>query len=191
MKGLRVGVAMCGSFCAFSQVLPQIRRLAVLGCEVYPIMSAAAYETDTRFGPAADWRSELENITGRVIWHTLSDVEPIGPRKLLEVLIIAPCTGNTLAKLANGIADTAPTFGAKAHLRNNRPVVIALSTNDALSVSARNIGALMARRNVYFVPFGQDNPAEKPCSGVAGFSLLYDTAIAALGGEQLQPMLSI
>ncbi|GHV05130.1 dipicolinate synthase subunit B [Clostridia bacterium] len=188
MKGLRVGVAMCGSFCVFPQVMPQIRRLVERGCEVYPIMSAAAYGTDTRFGAAADIRREIENITGRVVWHTLGEVEPIGPRRLLEVMLIAPCTGNTLAKLACGISDTAVTFGTKAHLRNNRPVVVAVSTNDALSVSAHNIGTLLARRNMFFVPFKQDNPAEKPGSGVANFGLIYEAVVAAHNGEQLQPI---
>ncbi|MCL2084359.1 MAG: dipicolinate synthase subunit B [Oscillospiraceae bacterium] len=190
MKGLRVGAAMCGSFCTFSQIMPQIRRLAEMGCEVYPIMSPAAYETDTRFGKAAEWRSELEAATGRVVWHTLPDVEPIGPRKLLEVMLVAPCTGNTLAKLAAGISDTSVTMACKSHLRNGRPVVLAISTNDALSASARNIGQLMNRRDIYFVPFGQDDPFEKPCSCSANFALLYESVMAAREGRQLQPSLS-
>ena len=189
MKGLRVGAALCGSFCTFAQVTPQIRRLTEMGCEVYPIMSPAAYETDTRFGEAAEWRRELEAVTGRVVWHTLPDVEPIGPRKMLEVMLVAPCTGNTLAKLAAGISDTAVTMACKSHLRNGRPVVLAVSTNDALSASARNIGQLMSRRHIYFVPLKQDDPQEKPCSCAANFGLLYESIIAAHEGRQLQPML--
>lgn len=188
MKGLRVGVALSGSFCTFAQIMPQVRRLVEQGCEVYPIMSQTVYSTDTRFGLAEDWRRELETVTGRVIWHTLSDVEPIGPRKLLEVMLVAPCTGNTLAKLANGISDTSVTMACKSHLRNSRPVVLAVSTNDALSASASNIGQLMNRKNVYFVPHKQDDPQEKPCSEVANFGLLYESVVAAYEGKQLQPI---
>jgi dipicolinate synthase subunit B len=189
MKGLRVGVALCGSFCSFSQVFPQIKRLADMGCEVYPIMSPSAYETDTRFGTAKEWRLELETFTNRVIWHTITDVEPLGPRKLLEVILVAPCTGNTLAKLAAGITDTCVTMACKSHLRNGLPVVIALSTNDALSASAQNIGLLMNRKNVYFVPFKQDDPFEKPSSCVANFWLMYESVLSAHKGQQLQPLL--
>ncbi|MCL1820781.1 MAG: dipicolinate synthase subunit B [Oscillospiraceae bacterium] len=188
MKGLRVGFALCGSFCTFQQIMPQVRRLVESGCEVYPIMSRTAYETDTRFGAAEDWRRELEGITGRAIWHTLTDVEPIGPKGLLEVLLVAPCTGNTLAKLATGVTDTSVSMACKAHLRNKRPVVLAISTNDALSASAPNIGTLMNRKNVYFVPFKQDDPDGKPCSAVANLGLVYESVTAAYEGRQLQPM---
>lgn len=188
MKGLRVGVALCGSFCTFGQIMPQIRRLTESGYEVYPIMSQTAYETDTRFGKAADWRKELESITGRVVWHTLADVEPIGPRKLLEVLVVAPCTGNTLAKLAHGLSDTSVSLACKAHLRNQRPLVLAVSTNDALAGGGINISALMNRKNIYLVPYNQDDPREKPCSAVANFGLLCEAVAAAYDGEQLQPI---
>jgi dipicolinate synthase subunit B len=188
MKGLRVGIALCGSFCTFGQIMPQIRRLTDNGCEVYPIMSQTAYETDTRFGKAPDWRKELEAITGRVVWHTLADVEPIGPRKLLEVLAVAPCTGNTLAKLAHGLSDTSVSLACKAHLRNQRPLVLAISTNDALAGSGINSSNLMNRKNIYFVPYNQDDPQEKPCSAVANYSLLYESVVAAYEGKQLQPI---
>jgi dipicolinate synthase subunit B len=175
----------------FRQVMPQVRRLAENGCEVYPIMSRTAYDTDTRFGKAEDWRRELEGITGRVIWHTLTDVEPIGPKNLLEVLLVAPCTGNTLAKLAHGVTDTSVAMACKSHLRNQRPVVLALSTNDALSASAPNIAALMNRKNVFFVPYNQDDPSEKPCSAGANFGLLYEAVTAAYEGKQLQPIFNL
>ncbi len=188
MKGLRVGVALTGSFCTFTQVMPQVKRLVDMGCEVFPIMSQTVYDTDTRFGKAQDWREELEGITGRVVWHTLPDVEPIGPRKLIEVLLVAPCTGNTLAKLALGVTDTSVAMACKSQLRNERPVVLAVSTNDALAASAPNIGVLQNRKNIFFVPYKQDDPFEKPCSAVADFSLLYEAVTAAYEGTQLQPV---
>lgn len=188
MKGLRVGFAMCGSFCTFRQIMPQVRRLVENGCEVYPIMSQTVYNTDTRFGKAEDWRRELEGITGRAIWHTLTDVEPIGPKGLLEIMLVAPCTGNTLAKLALGVTDTSVAMACKSHLRNQRPVVLAISTNDALSISNPNIATLQNRKNVYFVPYNQDDPNGKPCSGVANFGLLYESVLAAYEGKQLQPV---
>ena len=154
---LKTGFALCGSFCTFASVIPQIEDLKNSGTDVIPIMSYNAYETDTRFGNAQDHIRRIEEICGNKIIHTLTGAEPIGPKKLIDALIIAPCTGNTLAKLANSIADTPVTLAAKAHLRNNRPVVIAISTNDALSGSAENIGKLMNMRNIFFVPFGQDD----------------------------------
>ncbi len=185
---LQVGVALCGSFCTFASVLPNIERLCQL-YDVTPIMSECAYGTDTRFGAAAEHVRMLEEMCGRGVLHTVTQTEPIGPKKLLDVLVVAPATGNTLAKLAHGIADSAVTMAVKAHLRNERPVVLAVSTNDALGVAAQNIGILLARRNMYFVPFGQDDPRGKPRSMVADMSYLLDTVSAALQGQQIQPII--
>ena len=188
MERVRLGLAMCGSFCTFKDVMKMAQGL----CEkydVYPIMSPVAGSADTRFGEAEDFRRKLAEWTGKPIIDTIVAAEPIGPKKLLDVLLIAPCTGNTIAKLANGIADTSVTLAAKAHLRNDRPIVVAVSTNDGLSGNAKNLGALLARRNFYFVPFGQDSPTGKPTSLVAKFALADETIEAALRGEQLQPML--
>ena len=189
MNELRVGFAMCGSFCTFSQVIPQIERLKAEGYDIFPIMSEMAYSTDTRFGNAKEINEKIEQITGNKIIHTIKDAEPIGPKALLDVLIIEPCTGNTLAKLANGITDSSVTMAAKAHLRNNRPVLVAISTNDGLSASAPNLGALLCRKNYYFVPFGQDDPIKKPTSLVAHLPLTQRTLEAALEGSQFQPLL--
>lgn len=189
MNGLSVGFALCGSFCTFHKVIPCIRALADSGAQITPILSETAYSTDTRFGTAADFRSRIEEICCRPILHTLTDVEPIGPRKLLDLLIIAPCTGNTLGKLACGITDSCVTLAAKAHLRNSRPLLLAVSTNDALGASAQNIGRLLTAKHVFFVPMGQDDPAHKANSVVADFSRLPDAARAAIRGEQLQPLL--
>ena len=188
-KSVRIGCAMTGSFCTFRKVFQAWQALAETGAALTPIMSQAAYESDTRFYPAAEARRIFQEICGREIWHTIVETEPIGPKKLLDLLIIAPCTGNTLAKLAAGIADTPVTLAAKSHLRNGRPVLVAVSTNDGLGVGARNLGALMAMRGLYFVPFGQDDPIKKPQSLVAHFDRLVDAARAALNGEQLQPLL--
>ena len=154
-------------------------------------MSFNAYSTDTRFGKASDFVSEIENITGKPVIHTIEAAEPIGPKKLLDLLIIAPCTGNTLAKLAYGITDTPVTMAAKAHMRNARPILIAVSTNDALFVNAKNIGLLMSMKNVFFVPLRQDDPESKPTSVVADMSKISDAARSAMEGEQLQPMMTV
>lgn len=164
-------------------------ELAAAGWEIQPIMSPITYETDTRFGAAEQWRDRVEGLCGRPIWHTVPQVEPIGPRKLLDILLVAPCTGNTLGKLANGITDTPVTMAVKAHLRGDRPVVLAVSTNDGLSGSAAGLGALLCRKNYYFVPFGQDDPLKKPTSLCAELSLTGAALEAALRGEQLQPLL--
>lgn len=184
-----IGFAICGSFCTFEKVFSEIEKLADSGFSIVPIMSENAYSLDTRFGCAAYWRERLTAITETGIIHTLPEAEPIGPKKLLDALIIAPCTGNTLAKLSSGITDTPVTLAAKAHLRNARPLIIAPSTNDALSNAAKNIGTLLNYKNVYFVPFGQDNFEKKPLSAVADFTKIKDTLSAALEGRQIQPIL--
>lgn len=183
-----VGFALCGSFCTFRKAIDALRALTAQ-YTVVPIFSDAAWETDTRFGASADFRAEVTALCGTEPLHTLAQVEPLGPKRLLDLLIVAPCTGNTLGKLANGIADSPVSFACKAHLRNGRPVLLAVSTNDGLSGSAANLGALLARRHFCFVPFGQDSPTGKPASLVAHFSLLPEAAEAALRGEQLQPLL--
>ena len=189
MKHPVIGFAMCGSFCTFAPVFEALEELHTVFPDLIPIMSDVSYETDSRFGSAAAFRERLESICSHEILHTIPQVEPIGPKALLDALVIAPCTGNTIAKLANGIADSPVSFACKAHLRNGRPVLLAVSTNDGLSGSAANLGALLARRHFYFVPFGQDSPTGKPASLVAHFSLLPEAAEAALHGEQLQPLL--
>ena len=189
MNGLSVGFALCGSFCTFQKVIPCLRELVRRGARVTPILSEAAYSTDTRFGAAADIRREIESICGQPVLHTLTDVEPIGPKQMLDLLIVAPCTGNTLGKLANGITDTAVTLAVKAHLRNARPVLLAVSSNDALGASAQNIGRLMNVKNIYFVPMAQDDPKQKPNSVVADFNRLCDAAEDALRGKQAEPLL--
>ena len=185
----RIGCAMTGSFCTFKAVFEAWRALAATGAALTPILSFNAANVDTRFYPAEEARREFESITGRPPLTTLAQVEPIGPKKLLDALVIAPCTGNTLAKLANGIADTPVTLAAKSHLRNGRPLVIAVSSNDALAQNARNIGQLLAMKHVFFVPFAQDDAVGKPNSLVARFELLPETVAAALSGRQIQPLL--
>ncbi|MBO7179768.1 MAG: dipicolinate synthase subunit B [Clostridia bacterium] len=186
-----IGFAICGSFCTFKSVFKEIENLVKLGYEVVPIMSENAYSFDTRFGEAKFWQDELKRITKKEIIHTIKDAEPIGPKKLLDLLVISPCTGNTLAKLSNGISDTSVTLATKAHLRNARPLVIAVSTNDALSGAGKNIGNLLNYKNTFFVPFRQDSFSNKPCSCVADFTLLPKTVENALNGIQLQPILEI
>lgn len=185
---MNIGFAMCGSFCTFAQVFPIMEALAK-NHTVIPIFSQCAYTTDTRFGPAADHIRRATQICGKAPLHTIDQVEPIGPKKLLDILLVAPCTGNTLAKLAHSIADTSVTMAVKSHLRNARPVVIAVSTNDALAGAAENIGKLLARKNYYFVPFKQDDPVNKPTSMIADLSRVQDTIEAAAQGIQVQPVL--
>lgn len=189
LQSKTIGFALCGSFCTLREVLPQIEALCSLGATVQPIFSEPVYTTDTRFGTADFFKSEAERITGRPVLHTLTEVEPIGPKKLFDCLVIAPCTGNTLGKLACGITDSAVTLATKAHLRNERPVVVAVSSNDALTASAKNIGALLSRNHYYFVPFRQDAPYSKPRSAVADFSLIPQTVQNALLGVQYEPIL--
>lgn len=189
MSRKTIGLAMCGSFCTFSRVLDAFAQLRGT-YDLVPILSQTSYTTDSRFGTAADFRARLEDICGCEAIHTIAGAEPIGPKKLLDALVIAPCTGNTLAKLAAGVADGSVTLAAKAHLRNERPLVLAVSTNDGLAVNAASIGTLLARRHCYFVPFGQDSAVKKPRSLVAEFEKLPETIAAALTGEQLQPILT-
>lgn len=189
MKKERVGFAVCGSFCTHEAVLRALEKVTASYETVIPITSENAAFTDTRFGTSDDLLERLEELTGHDVLCDIPSVEPIGPKKLLDVLVIAPATGNTLAKLAAGITDTTVTMAAKAHLRNGGPVVIAMASNDGLSAGAKNIGELLVRKNYYFVPFGQDDFRKKPCSLVADFQLLPETIEAALRGEQLQPML--
>ena len=189
MRKERVGFAVCGSFCTHAKVLEALEQLAKEYETVIPIVSETAGNTDTRFGTSDALLERLRELTGREPLMDLRAVAPIGPTGLLDVLVIAPATGNTLAKLAAGITDTAVTMAAKAHLRNGRPVVIAVASNDGLSAGAKNIGELLVRKNYYFVPFGQDSAILKPCSLMADFTLLPQTIDAALRGEQLQPVL--
>lgn len=188
MERKTLGFALCGSFCTFRTVLPVMQRLAER-YQLIPIMSFQAYQTDTRFGTALEFRTAIEDICKRPIVHTIAGAEPFGPKKLLDLLVIAPCTGNTLGKLANGISDTPVTLAAKAHLRNARPVVVAVSTNDGLTGNAKNIGTLLNTRNYFFVPFGQDDPVSKEASLVAHMDAIPDTVEAALSGKQIQPIL--
>ena len=185
-----VGFALCGSFCTFSQVIPQMQSLLDMGYDIIPIMSPAAYSTDTRFGVASQHITTIESMTGHSVLHTIDQVEPIGPKQLLDILVVAPCTGNTLAKLAAGIYDTPVTLSVKSHLRNARPVVIAISTNDGLSGSAKNIGALQNMKHMFFVPYSQDDPVKKPMSLVAHMSMIPKTVEHALNGKQIQPILA-
>ena len=188
LAGARIGCAMTGSFCTFRAAFDAWRALKQTGAEMYPIFSENAYSFDTRFYTAEKAREEMREICGRDIWHTIVEVEPIGPKKLLDLLIIAPCTGKTLGKLAYAITDTAVTMAAKAQLRNGRPVLLAISTNDGLSQSAKNIGALMPVQNVFFVPFRQDDPVGKPSSLVADLEKLPLAAQMALNGHKIECM---
>lgn len=185
---MNVGFALCGSFCTYSKIFPIMEDLAK-EYTVIPIFSQNSYTLDTRFGTAEEHIRKAESICGRPVLHTLAEVEPIGPKKLLDILVIAPCTGNTLAKLAHSIADTPVTMAAKSHLRNGRPVLVGISTNDGLAGAAENIGKLLGRKNYYFVPFGQDDPQGKPTSIVADYTRIPDSISAALNGKQLQPIL--
>jgi dipicolinate synthase subunit B len=189
MADKRLGFALCGSFCTFSEVIPVMHQLAGLGYTLIPIMSEYASSEDTRFGSAESIKKEIVEICGHNIVTTISGSEPFGSTEPLDMLLVAPCTGNTLGKLTGGITDTAVTMAAKAHLRNSRPLVLAISTNDALSASAKNIGELLNRKNVYFVPFRQDAPLKKPFSCASDFTLIPAALEEAALGKQLQPIL--
>lgn len=184
-----VAFALCGSFCTFEAAVPQAARLAAMGWQVLPIMSFAAASTDTRFGPAAGWKARLEAAAGRPVLDTLTAVEPLGPRQMADALVIAPCTGATLARLAAGLSDTPVALAAKSLLRAGRPVVVAVSTNDGLGASGENIARLMQRKHFYFVPFGQDDPVHKPQSLKADLTLVPGALAAALEERQIQPVL--
>ena len=181
-----IGYAFCGSFCTLSASLNSMKILIDRGADVLPIMSERAYSTDTRFWSARDFVNRVEELCGREVIHSLDSAEPLGPKMPLDSLIIAPCTGNTLAKIANGITDTSVSMAAKAHLRSNRPLILALASNDALSANLKNIGTLLSRKSVYFVPMEQDDPVEKPHSLIADFELLPETLNCALEGRQYQ-----
>ena len=188
IAALRIGLALTGSFCTFARVIQEVQKLTDAGHEVTPILSFAARDTDTRFGKAEDFSRQLEEITGRTPITTLTEAEPIGAKGLFDVLVVAPCTGSTLGRLANGISETPVTLAVKSHLRRNRPVVLAVSTNDALGASLRNIAYLKNAKNIYFVPLSQDDPVSKPNSLVADFTRIDDTITAALAGTQIQPL---
>ena len=181
-----IGFAMCGSYCTHRKALAELEKLVTSGYEVLPIVSENVYSTDTRFGKASELRHTLEQICGREVIHTVVDAEPIGPALALEAMIICPCTGNTLAKMANGITDSAVTMAAKAHLRSDRPLVIALASNDALSANLKNIATMLSKKMVYFVPMYQDDPSAKPHSLVADFTLIPNTLDSALKAKQYQ-----
>ena len=190
LKNKKIGFAMCGSFCTFSKAIVAVKQLKDAGADVIPIMSETACSTDTRFGKADEFKNRLKDISSNDVIASIRDAEPIGPKLCLDLLVILPCTGNTLAKLANGIADSSVTLAAKAHLRNGRPILIGVSTNDGLGNAAQNIGKLLNRKHIYFIPFRQDNHIHKPNSLVADFSKLLDAASMAMENRQLQPILA-
>ena len=189
LNGKNIGFALTGSHCTYEDIWPQVEALIALGANVYPFASETVVNTDTRFGKGTDIIAKFSEITAKPVVTEIVDAEPFGPKKLLDVVIIAPCTGNTMARLANAITDTAVLMIAKAHLRNLKPLVLAISTNDGLSMNAKNLGLLLNTRNVYFVPFGQDNPDQKRNSLVADMTLIIPTLEKALEFEQLQPII--
>lgn len=190
LEGKKIGFAFTGSFCTFKIVLEELKKIKKENADIIPIMSYNSYKLDTKFGTAKEFIDKIKNITGKdEIIHTIQGAEPIGPQKLTDIMVIAPCSGNTIAKLANGVTDTPVLMATKSHLRNNNPVVLAISTNDGLSGSAENIGKLLNRNNYFFVPFKQDNPITKPRSLVADFKYLIPTIESALDKEQIEPIL--
>lgn len=189
LQGKKIGVAFTGSFCTYERVFIELKNLAQEGAQVQTIFSNAAQSIDSRFGNAEDFVKEAEKITGIAPMLTIAQAEPIGPKGLLDLLVILPCTGNTIAKLANGITDTPVLMAAKAHLRNEKPLLLSISTNDALGMNMKNIGLLLNAKHVYFVPFGQDNAEKKPNSMIAHTELLVSAAKAALEGKQYQPVI--
>ncbi|MGE5390982.1 MAG: dipicolinate synthase subunit B [Deltaproteobacteria bacterium] len=189
LVGVKIGVVLTGSHCTVGEVLPYIQQLKYEGGQIFPIFSYTVDQTNSRFYQADDLKDQISLVTSEPIINTIVGAEPIGPKKLLDVVVIAPATGNTIAKLANGIVDTPALMAAKAQLRNGRPIVIAVSTNDGLGINARNIGMLINMKNIYFVPFRQDNPTEKANSLVADMELIADTVVSALQGKQIQPVL--
>ena len=190
MAKINLGFAMCGSFCTFSKAINQLEKLVSDDYNIIPIMSDNAYNTDTRFGKAKDFVDKMETLTGKKVLHTVCDTEPLGPKKMCDLLVVAPCTGNTLAKLCNGITDTSVTMAIKSHLRIQRPVLICLATSDGLGAAAQNIGRLLNTKNIYFVPLSQDDYVNKPNSLVAHFDLIPKSVEQVLKGKQPQPIFS-
>ena len=188
MSKASIGFAMCGSFCTFSKAIAQMKKLIEQGYDVLPVMSQNASLTDTRFGKAKDFMKEIEEITNKKIINTINQAEPIGPKKMCDLMLVCPCTGNTLSKMALGITDTPVTMAVKSHLRVLRPVLLCVASNDALGASAQNIGKLMNTKNIYFVPLSQDDPKNKPNSLVSHFELILQCVNSALKGEQYQPV---
>ncbi len=188
LSGIKLGVALCGSYCTYEIIFKQLEKLVTMGAELYPIMSENAYNTDTRFGTADEFIKRLEKLTGKKVIHTITQAEPLGPQNLIDALLIAPCTGNTMAKIANGITDTTVVMGAKGLMRNHKPIIISLATNDGLGLNLKNIGLLMPINNIYFVPLGQDDYLKKPNSLVSHGDLIPQTVELALKNQQLQPV---
>lgn len=189
LDGKKIGFAVTGSFCTFGKAVIELENIIKEGAEVFPIISYAVDKFDTKFGNASDWKLKFEGLSGKKIISTIVEAEPIGPKSLLDLVIVLPCTGNTIGKIANGITDTPVTMAVKAHLRNNKPVVIAVSTNDGLGINAKNIGLLLNMKNIYFIPFGQDDPVKKHNSLMAKMELTVPTIVEALNGRQIQPLL--
>ncbi len=189
MENIRLGYALCGSFCTLKESVKALKELKGEGYKITPIMSQITYSTDTRFGKAQDFIDEIEGICGEKIIHTIPQAEPIGPKNLLDIIVVSPCTGNTLSKIALGITDTPVTMSVKAHLRNEKPVVLGVATNDALGATAKNFGLLHNTKNIFFVPYRQDDPFSKTKSLVCDFTLVSNTVTDALKGKQSQPVL--
>ncbi len=191
LQGKKIGFALTGSFCTLSKVMTELENLKNEGAEIFPIMSETVWSTSTRFGTNEDFINKVHSICQKDIIHNIQGAEPIGPKAFLDALIVAPCTGNTISKIANGITDSSVTMASKANLRNRRPLIIAVSSNDALGANAKNIGTLLNAQNVYFVPFSQDDPSGKPDSLVADMTKICQTLRCALAGEQLQPVIDV
>jgi dipicolinate synthase subunit B len=189
LKDAKIGFAFTGSFCTFAKVMAELEKLVSTGADVTPVISFSVDSFDTKFGTAAEWKTRIEAVTGKNVIRTITDAEPIGPKALFDILVVAPCTGNTLGKLANGITDTPVTMACKAHLRNGRPLLLAPSTNDGLGINARNIGFLQNCKNVFFVPYQQDDPCKKRNSLMSRFDMIIPAIESALDGKQLQPVL--
>lgn len=189
LEGMKIGLAFTGSFCTFDKIEKEVKTLVEKGGDIYPIFSTNIQTTNSRFGDTGEYMKRISDITGHEPILNLEEAEPIGPKGYLDILLIAPCTGNTLAKLANGITDSPVLMAAKAHLRNSKPLVISLSTNDALGINFKNVGELFNVKNIYFVPFGQDDPVKKPNSMIAHTHLIADTLELALEGKQIQPVI--
>ncbi|MDQ0245737.1 dipicolinate synthase subunit B [Bacillus fengqiuensis] len=189
LKGRRIGFGLTGSHCTYAEVMPEIEKLVELGAEVLPVVSYTVQTTDTRFGNGEDWIKRVEEITGNKVIDSIVKAEPLGPKIPLDCMVVAPMTGNSLSKLANAMNESPVLMAVKATIRNHKPAVLGISTNDALGLNGINIMRLMAAKNIYFIPFGQDAPEQKPNSMVARMSLLTDTIMAALEGKQLQPVI--